>query len=105
MQICMQLATIQKKDLSIANYYRRVKRLSDTLAAIGKRLEDEELISYLLCGLDLDYDPLITSITTCADTITLSDVYAYMLSFKDEARKQQQQQQQQFYFSWSGTIS
>jgi hypothetical protein len=36
----------------------------------------------LLRGLGLNYDPLITSITTRANMITLSDVYAYMLSFK-----------------------
>jgi hypothetical protein len=82
MQIRMQLAMIQKKDLSIADYYKRVKHLGDTLAAIGKRLEDEEPISYLWCGLGPDYDPLVTSITTRVDTITLSDVYAYMLSFE-----------------------
>jgi hypothetical protein len=82
MQIRMQLATIQKKDLSIADYYKSVKHLGDTLAAIGKRLEDEEPISYLWCGLGPDYDPLVTSITTRVDTITLSDVYAYMLSFE-----------------------
>jgi hypothetical protein len=48
MQIRMELATIQKKDLSIAEYFRKVKRLGDTLAAIGKKLEDDELITYML---------------------------------------------------------
>jgi hypothetical protein len=47
----MQLSTIQKKDLCIAEYFRKVKRLADTLTAIGKRLEDEELIAYMLRGL------------------------------------------------------
>jgi hypothetical protein len=44
----MQLATIQKGDLTTVDYFRKVKRLADTLAAIGKHLEDEEFISYLL---------------------------------------------------------
>jgi hypothetical protein len=44
----MQLATIQKGDLTAVDYFRKVKRLADTLAAIGKHLEDEEFISYLL---------------------------------------------------------
>jgi hypothetical protein len=43
MQIRMQLSTIQKKDLCIAEYFRKVKRLADTLAAIGKRLKDKNL--------------------------------------------------------------
>jgi hypothetical protein len=43
MQIRMQLSTIQKKDLCIAEYFRKVKRLADTLAAIGKRLKNKNL--------------------------------------------------------------
>ena len=77
----MQLNMIQK-DSSIADYFGQVKRLSDTLAAIGKRLEDEELIAYLLHGLGPDYDALVTSITTRSDTYTISDVYAHMLSYE-----------------------
>lgn len=82
MQIRMQLTTIQKKDLSIADYFRKVKRLADTLAAIGKCLEDEELIAYLLRGLGSDYDSLVTSITTRTDNYTVSDVYAHMLNYE-----------------------
>jgi RNA-binding protein YlmH len=41
MQIRMQLATMQKKDLSIADYYSKMKRLADTLSAISKPLQDE----------------------------------------------------------------
>jgi hypothetical protein len=36
MQIQMELATIQKGDLTTADYFRKMKRLADTLAAIGK---------------------------------------------------------------------
>lgn len=82
MQIRMELSTIQKKDMTIADYFRKVKRLGDTLAAIGKRVEDEELIAYMLQGLGPDYDPLVTSITTRTDVYTVSDVYAHMLSYE-----------------------
>nr|XP_007140419.1 hypothetical protein PHAVU_008G110300g [Phaseolus vulgaris]ESW12413.1 hypothetical protein PHAVU_008G110300g [Phaseolus vulgaris] len=82
MQIRMELSTIQKKDMTIADYFRKVKRLRDTLAAIGKRVEDEELIAYMLQGLGPDYDPFVTSITTRTDVYTVSDVYAHMLSYE-----------------------
>jgi hypothetical protein len=36
MQIQMELTTIQKGDLTTADYFRKMKRLADTLAAIGK---------------------------------------------------------------------
>ena len=82
MQIRMQLATIQKKDLSVNEYFRKVKGLADTLAMIGKRLEDDEVIAYMLRGLGSEYDPLVTSLTTCVDAVTISDVYAHMLSYE-----------------------
>jgi hypothetical protein len=44
MQIRMQLASMQKKDLIIADYYSKMKHLADTLSAIGKPLQDEEFL-------------------------------------------------------------
>jgi histone deacetylase 1/2 len=96
MQIRMQLSTIQKKDLSITNYYNKVKHLSDTLTAVGKRLQDDELIAYLLRGLGPDYEPLVTSITTRVDTMSISDVYAHMLDFETR---------QEYYNSFSQVTS
>lgn len=72
----MQLSTIQKNELSVIDYFRRVKRLVDTMAAIGRRLEDEELLAYMLQGLSSDYDPLITSITTRMNEYIVNDEYA-----------------------------
>lgn len=82
MQIRMQLSTMQKKDMSIADYFRKAKNLADTLSAIGSPLPDEEIISYILAGLGSEYDPLVTSITTRNDPITLGDLYAHMMSFE-----------------------
>ncbi|GJN31220.1 hypothetical protein PR202_gb19586 [Eleusine coracana subsp. coracana] len=81
MQIRMQLAMIQKGDLSIAAYFNKVKGLTDILASVGKKLEDEELIAYMLCGLGSEYDPLVTSIMTRVDTINPGDLYAHMITF------------------------
>lgn len=51
MQISLQLSTLQKKDLSVADYFLKVKNLADTLCAIGTPLRDDEVISYMLAGL------------------------------------------------------
>ncbi|KAJ0962599.1 hypothetical protein J5N97_027721 [Dioscorea zingiberensis] len=82
MQIRLQLSTRQKKDMSVADYFNKVKQLADTLAAIGRPLEDEEIITYLLAGLDSEFDPLVTSVTTRTDAMSLSDIYAHLLSFE-----------------------
>jgi hypothetical protein len=82
MRTRMQLAAIQKGDLSTVDHFRKMVRINNTLAAIGKRLEDEEFIWYPLCGLPSDYDSLITSITTRTDAYAISNVYAHLLNYE-----------------------
>lgn len=81
-QIRMQFFNTHKNDLSTVAYFAKTKALADTLASTSHPLRDEEFISYLLAGLDVDYNPLVTSITTRTDALTISDVYAHLLNFE-----------------------
>jgi hypothetical protein len=81
MQMRIKLMTIEKNDLSVTDYFKKVKKLADTLAAISKRLDSEEFISYLLRILPSDYNVVVTSIATRANTFTISDVYAHLPNF------------------------
>ncbi|KAJ0975730.1 hypothetical protein J5N97_017695 [Dioscorea zingiberensis] len=85
----MQLANIKKGDLSITDYFNRVKSLADTLSSIGLPLKDDEVLSYMLVGLGKEYDSLVTSVTTRTEPFSLTELYAHMLNF--EMRKEQQQ--------------
>lgn len=81
MQIRWQLANVRKKeDESIGDYFNKVKCLTDTLVSISKPLLDEEVISYVLVGLDIEYDSLVTSITTRPDELSLNELYAHMVN-------------------------
>jgi hypothetical protein len=82
MQLRMQLTTLKKNDLSATDYFSRVKELTDNLAAAGEPLRDDEIIAYVLTGLPEEYDSLVTSITTRAEPMSLSDVYTNLLSFE-----------------------
>ena len=75
-----KLSTTRKGDMSCANYYARMKGYADEMAAAGKRLEDDEVISYILAGLDSEYNPCIESVCARVDPISLSDLYAQLLS-------------------------
>jgi hypothetical protein len=44
----------------------------DELAASGAPLRDDELIAYLLAGLDEDFNPVFTAMVSQVDPITLS---------------------------------
>jgi len=49
----MALATASKGTSSINEYSTKMKALADEMASTGKKLEDEELVSYILTVLDL----------------------------------------------------
>jgi hypothetical protein len=59
-----------------------VQGFSHLLVAIGKPIEASELVSHILAGLGAEYDPLVTSVTTRQDSISLNDLYGYMLSYE-----------------------
>jgi hypothetical protein len=76
-----QLAAGKKKGTPTAEYFRQMKTLADSLAAIGQPLREDEIIAYILAGLDNDYDILVTTLTV-KDDITLDEVYAHLLAYE-----------------------
>lgn len=54
MQIHRQLCNIEKTDLSMTSYFNKVKALTDSFAAAGQVLPDEEFYSYRFTELDAD---------------------------------------------------
>ena len=72
----MQLANCNKGNQTAAAYYAKVKALGDELAAAGRPIPDEELVTFILAGLDFDYNPLVSSVLGRVPAITLSELYA-----------------------------
>lgn len=46
----MALATMQKSNSSISEYVAKMRGLADDMASTGKKLDDEDLVSYILAG-------------------------------------------------------
>jgi hypothetical protein len=78
----MALATTQKGSSSAAEYVIKMKTLADEMASDGKKLDDEELISYILAGLDYEYNSLVSSIAARVEPVTLGDMYSQLLAFE-----------------------
>lgn len=55
----MQLVNCKKGGLTAAAYYAKMKALGDELAAAGRPVDDEEMVTFILVGLDFDYNPLV----------------------------------------------
>jgi hypothetical protein len=53
-----------------------------------KPLTNCEVVSYILSGLNLEYDSFVTTITTQLDPISMEELYGHLLTF--ESRLEQQ---------------
>jgi hypothetical protein len=74
---CLQLATTQKgMNMSVAEYVNKMRSLVDEMAAVGRVLEEEELVEYILTGLGTEYDPIVLAVIARPTTIPISELYS-----------------------------
>jgi hypothetical protein len=64
---------------TVAEYKSKMKTLADDMASVGKKLDDEELCSYILKSLDFEYNSPISSIAVRVEPITLGELYSQLL--------------------------
>ena len=64
------LANLQKGNSSITNYVRKIKSLCDELIAAGKRVDDYDIVSHILAGLDEDFDPMVSAMCSRVELVT-----------------------------------
>jgi hypothetical protein len=70
------LETTQEGSSTTTEYFAKMMSLADEMASAGKKLDDEELASYILVGLDVEYNPLVSSIAARVEAITLGELYS-----------------------------
>jgi hypothetical protein len=66
-------------------YLDEIKGLSDEMAAAGKPLDNLDVISHILSGLDEEYDGFVAAITAlikAEKNVSLSDVYSQFMSYE-----------------------
>jgi hypothetical protein len=56
-------------------YYAKMKGFADEISAAGKPLEDEDFVTYVLVGLDQDYNSVVESIID-KEELSLGSVYS-----------------------------
>jgi hypothetical protein len=80
MAIHAQLNELKKRDLTITAYFNKAKGLADTLASIGQPLRDDEFTSFILNGLDKEYDSCFEAVNQRDDPMTPRDLYSFLLN-------------------------
>jgi hypothetical protein len=80
----MALSTNKKNNQSIAQYVGKMKTLADDMGATGKKLNDEDLVGYILAGLDSDFDFVISAVAARVEPISISELYGKLTYHEQE---------------------
>lgn len=78
----LALSTTKKGNLSISDYVGKMKSLADEMSSAGKPMDDEELVTYILAGLDFDYNSVVSSVANRAEPISVSELHAQLTGFE-----------------------
>jgi len=60
----MALSNASKGASTISEFFIKMKALRDEMASVSHKFEDEELISYILTGLDKEFDCVVIAVAT-----------------------------------------
>ena len=82
----MALATATKGTSSVAELFVKMKGLADDMASAGRRVEDEELVAYILTGLGDEFESIVSAVSTRVESISVNELYAQLVAF--EQRKE-----------------
>jgi hypothetical protein len=57
----------------------KLKSLADEMVSVGKKLDDEDLVGYILAGLDYDFDSVISVMDARVELISVSELYGQLV--------------------------
>jgi hypothetical protein len=89
-----QLVATCKGDMSIASYFSTMRGYTDEMAAAGKSLDDDDVVSYILNGLDADYNSLIEQVNGMMETISPETLYSRLHDTEARVASQKMQREQ-----------
>jgi hypothetical protein len=49
---------------------------------LGKTLDDEEMVTYILTGLDIEYNSVVSTAVAQVEPISMNELYGQLLSFE-----------------------
>ncbi|KAF7844886.1 Retrovirus-related Pol polyprotein from transposon TNT 1-94 [Senna tora] len=79
-QLRTQLRAIKKSGLGMSEFLLKIKKIVDSLAAIGSTVTDHEHISTIFEGLPAEYESFVTSFSMRTEDQTVIDVEALLLA-------------------------
>nr|XP_020165206.1 keratin, type I cytoskeletal 9-like [Aegilops tauschii subsp. strangulata] len=77
----IELTNLKKGNMTMADYLGRIKSLTDEVASTAAVLSDPEIVSKILAGLDMEYNPVVSTLAARVEPITVQELYSQLLSF------------------------
>nr|XP_040256739.1 uncharacterized protein LOC109774615 [Aegilops tauschii subsp. strangulata] len=77
----IKLTNLQKGNMTMAEYLGKIKSLTDEVACTTAALSDPEIVSKILAGLDMEYNPVVSALAARVEPITVQELYSQLLSF------------------------
>jgi hypothetical protein len=71
-----------KGNMTISEYVGKMCALVDDMATSGKPLDEEDIVSYILAGLDEDYNSVVTTLVARSDVVSIAEAYAQLLHYE-----------------------
>ena len=76
------LANLQMGNSTITEYVGKVRTLCDELVASGKKVDEEDVVSHILAGLDEEFDPVVSAMCSRVEPVKVPELYSQLLSFE-----------------------
>ncbi|CAL2280030.1 unnamed protein product [Prunus armeniaca] len=83
-QLKFRLFSITKGSRSISEYLAQAKSLADELTAIQEPVSNSDLVTYVLRGLGIDYQMIVTAILNFPPLPSFSDLRTRLLAFEGQ---------------------
>jgi hypothetical protein len=78
----LALGNTCKGDVSVVEYFGKMKALGDEMKVAGRPLDDEELVEYIITGPDEEYTPLVSALCARVGPISISELFSQLLNFE-----------------------
>src|SRR4051812_11576127 len=76
------LVNLKKGLATMADYLALIKAHADESALTGTPLSDHEVVSYVVTGLDMEYNSVVSALTARVEPVTPTELFSHLLSFE-----------------------